>query len=55
MPSKKKDGGGGGGGDWQKDDDEIQAIIVADSFNRKFSPVTHELPRVLLLCLLIIY
>lgn len=42
-----KDGGGEGGG-WQKDEDEVQAIIIADSFNVMFSPITHELPRALI-------
>lgn len=51
MPSKKKGGGaGGGGGDggWGKEDDEVQAIVIADSFNRHFTPITYETPRSLL-------
>lgn len=49
MPNKKKGNdkkGGGGGNTWQKDEDDVQAIVVADSFNRKFTPITQELPRV---------
>ncbi|XP_057313483.1 translation initiation factor eIF-2B subunit epsilon-like [Hydractinia symbiolongicarpus] len=53
MPNKKKGndkkgGGRGGGNTWQKDENDVQAIIVADSFNRKFTPITQELPRALL-------
>ena len=49
MSGKKKGGGGGGGGDggsWKQDDDVIQGVVIADSFNRKFTPITQELPRV---------
>lgn len=49
MSNKKKVGGGGTNpGGWRKEDDEIQAIVIADSFNRKFTPITHETPRALL-------
>ena len=35
------------GSSWRSDEEEkIQAIIIADSFNRKFTPVTQETPRV---------
>ena len=46
MANRKK--GGGGNSEWRKEDDEIQAIVIADSFNRKFTPITYETPRVLL-------
>jgi len=41
MSNKKK----GGGGD---DEDLVQAIVIADSFNRHFTPITYETPRALL-------
>jgi len=46
MSSKKK-GGGGGGGE-KEEEDLVQAIVIADSFNRYFSPITFEKPRALL-------
>ena len=47
MASKKKVGGTDGfSGGWHKDEDELQAVVIADSFNRKFTPITVELPRV---------
>ena len=47
MASKNKgDGTGSFRGGWQKDEDELQAVVIADSFNRKFTPITFELPRV---------
>jgi len=52
MSGKKKGGGGGGGGgdggSWKQDDDVIQGVVIADSFNRKFTPITQELPRALI-------
>ena len=38
--SKKK------GGEVFKQEDIIQAVVIADSFNVRFSPVTHAKPRV---------
>ncbi|XP_047126354.1 translation initiation factor eIF2B subunit epsilon isoform X1 [Hydra vulgaris] len=35
-------------GDWQKEEEIVQAVIIADSFNRKFAPITYETPRALL-------
>lgn len=47
MASKKKGSETGGfSGGWQKDEGEVQAVVIADSFNRKFAPITLELPRV---------
>lgn len=48
MSNKKKAGGGKSDVGWKKEDDEVQAIVIADSFNWKFPPVTHETPRALL-------
>lgn len=43
MSNKKK----GGNTNWRGDDEEkLQAVVIADSFNRKFTPITQELPRV---------
>jgi len=48
MSNKKKAGGKKPDIGWKKEDDEVQAIIIADSFNWKFPPITHETPRALL-------
>ena len=47
--SKKEKGkrGGGGEGKWNPED-VLQAVIIADSFNYRFLPVTIEKPRALL-------
>ena len=44
-PAKKKNEGGG---NWRADDekDKLQAVVIADSFNRKFTPITQDMPRV---------
>ena len=44
-PAKKKNEGGGS---WRADDekDKLQAVVIADSFNRKFTPITQDMPRV---------
>jgi len=36
------------GSSWRsgEEKEKIQAIIIADSFNRKFTPITQETPRV---------
>jgi translation initiation factor eIF-2B subunit epsilon len=48
MASKKeKSKKGGGEGKWNAEDD-LQAVIIADSFNYRFLPVTIEKPRALL-------
>ena len=44
MTNKKKSNNQSG--DWQKEDEIVQAVIIADSFNRKFAPITFETPRV---------
>ena len=31
---------------WNKEEDPLQAVVVADSFNSKFLPITVERPRV---------
>jgi len=45
-------GGGGGGGGAKGTEEEppppLQAVLVADSFNRRFFPITKDQPRVLL-------
>ncbi|RYR02330.1 hypothetical protein Ahy_B06g081136 [Arachis hypogaea] len=54
MGAPKKSGGGGGGRvSVTEDSDELvrvplQAILLADSFNTKFRPITLECPKVLL-------
>lgn len=49
MSSSKKEKGkkGGGEGKWNPED-VLQAVIIADSFNYRFLPVTIEKPRALL-------
>nr|KAF6381818.1 eukaryotic translation initiation factor 2B subunit epsilon [Pipistrellus kuhlii] len=45
-------GGGGGGGGARAAEEEppppLQAVLVADSFNRRFFPISKDQPRVLL-------
>ncbi len=46
-------GAGGGGGGPDKDlqtEDQLAAVILADSFNQRFRPLTLEQPRVRCLC-----
>lgn len=43
MSTKKKKGGGE---TWEKGDEILQGVILADSFNFKFLPITLEKPRV---------
>ncbi len=31
---------------WNKEEDPLQAVVIADSFNSKFLPITLEKPRV---------
>ncbi len=47
MSRKEKGKKGGGEGKWNPED-IIQAVIIADSFNYRFLPVTIEKPRALL-------
>lgn len=35
-----------GAGDQDEEEQPLQAVLVADSFNRKFYPVTKDQPRV---------
>lgn len=47
MGSRKKKGDGKGGGEsWEKSEDILQAVVLGDSFNYKFLPITREKPRV---------
>ena len=47
MSQKKKDQEGEANKEkWNKEEDPLQAIIVADSFDSKFLPITAEKPRV---------
>jgi hypothetical protein len=49
MPSKKKDSKSGQpSASWEKPDDVLQAVVLADSFNYRFLPITLEKPRVCL-------
>ncbi|CAB4007455.1 translation initiation factor eIF-2B subunit epsilon-like, partial [Paramuricea clavata] len=49
MPSKKKDSKSGQpSASWEKPDDVLQAVVLADSFNYRFLPITLEKPRALL-------
>lgn len=48
-------GGGGGGGGGAKGTEEeppppLQAVLVADSFNRRFFPISKDQPRVSAAC-----
>ena len=47
MSKKEKNKKGGGEGKWNAED-VLQAVIIADSFNYRFLPVTIEKPRALL-------
>ena len=47
MPGKKKDSKTGQpSASWEKADETLQAVILTDSFNFRFLPVTLEKPRV---------
>ncbi|XP_050002384.1 translation initiation factor eIF2B subunit epsilon [Alexandromys fortis] len=50
--ANKRGGGGQGGGGTQGTEEEppppLQAVLVADSFNRRFFPISKDQPRVLL-------
>lgn len=47
MPNKKKDPKSGNqNASCEKPNDVLQAVILADSFNWRFSPITLERPRV---------
>ena len=47
MPSKKKESKSGQqSASWEKPDDVLQAVILTDSFNYRFLPITLEKPRV---------
>lgn len=47
MPNKKKDAKSGNqNASCEKPNDVLQAVILADSFNWRFSPITLERPRV---------
>jgi len=35
-----------GAGEQEEEDQPLQAVLVADSFNRRFFPVTKDQPRV---------
>lgn len=35
-----------GAGDQEEEEQPLQAVLVADSFNRRFFPVTKDQPRV---------
>ena len=45
APKNKNDGGST---TWRSEDEKekVQAVVIADSFNRKFTPITQETPRV---------
>lgn len=46
MSSKKRRGEGKGNESWEKAEDILQGVILADSFDFKFLPITLEKPRV---------
>lgn len=48
MSSKKKKGEGKSGESWEKGEEIFQAVILSDSFNFRFLPITLETPRALL-------
>ena len=45
---KKKAGGGGGGDIGQAEEDALHAVVLADSYNSRFLPLTISQPRCLL-------
>lgn len=50
---ERKGGGGGGGGSHEEDQEQkLQAILLADSFNTNFRPISNEIPKVRRLCFL---
>jgi len=38
--------GGGGGGDADEQQQKVQAVLLADSFNTNFRPISYEMPKV---------
>ncbi|XP_078355755.1 uncharacterized protein LOC144640522, partial [Oculina patagonica] len=48
MSSKKKKGEGKSGESWEKGEEIFQGVILSDSFNFRFLPITLETPRALL-------
>lgn len=46
MSSKKKKGDGKSGETWEKGEEIFQGVILTDSFNFRFLPITFETPRV---------
>lgn len=48
MPGKRKDKAGAPSASWENPDETLQAVILADSFNYRFLPITLEKPRALL-------
>lgn len=46
MSSKKKKGEAKSGESWEKGEEIFQAVILSDSFNFRFLPITLETPRV---------
>lgn len=46
MSTKKKKGEGKSGESWEKGEEIFQGVILTDSFNFRFLPVTLETPRV---------
>lgn len=50
---ERKGGSGGGGGSHEEDQEQkLQAILLADSFNTNFRPISNEMPKVNILCFL---
>ena len=44
---QSRSGGGRKGADEQEDEEQpLQAVLIADSFNRRFFPITKDQPRV---------
>lgn len=47
MPNKKKESKSGQqSASWEKAEDVLQAVVLADSFDCRFLPITLEKPRV---------
>ncbi|KJE88922.1 translation initiation factor eIF-2B subunit epsilon [Capsaspora owczarzaki ATCC 30864] len=47
TPASGASSGGGGAGNWDAED-VLQAVVIGDSFNSRFTPITMEQPRTLL-------
>lgn len=42
---ERKGGGGGGAGAVEEQEQKLQAILLADSFNTNFRPISNDMPK----------